>query len=198
MSEKAARQAAVLALVSSLLAGPACAAETYYFDQGHTEVRFGWNHAGVSMQHGEFTEARGMLSLDPDQVETSSIEVTINADSLTTGVAALDTHLKSSDFLEVATYPEITFKSTSVTRTGDDTADVTGDLTIHGVTKAVTLKAKLTHRGAHPVAQYIDYYKGAWVAFAVTTDIDHQDFGVGNFSTGKIFIEINTEMKDRE
>ena len=92
----------------------------------------------------------------------------------------------------------MTFVSTSVTRTGDMTADVTGDLTIHGVTKPVTLKTTLTHRGEHPLGTVIDYYKGNWVAFSATTEIDHQAFGVGGFSTGPISITIVTEMKDRE
>ncbi len=187
-----------LSALLSILAVPALAAETYYTDQGHTEVRFGWSHAGVSMQTGEFTKASGKLDLDPDNVEQSSISVTIDAASVSTGFEALDTHLKSADFLEVETYPEITFVSTSIERTGDTTANVTGDLTIHGVTQPVVLETTLTHRGEHPVAAVIDYYKGQWVAFSATTEIDHQAFEVGNFSTGPISIEIVTEMKDRE
>ena len=198
MPAPSALKASALIILLSALSAPVAAAETYFFDQGHTEVLFGWNHAGVSMQHGEFTAAKGKLTLDPDKVENSTIEVSIDATSVSTGVPALDKHLKSSDFLDVEKHPAITFKSTAVARTGDDTADVTGDLTIHGVTKPATLKVKLTHRGAHPVAEFIDYYKGEWVAFAATTEIDHQAFGVGSFSTGPIFIEINTEMKDRE
>ena len=180
------------------LAIPAMAAETYYTDQGHTEVRFGWSHAGVSMQTGEFTTASGKLVLDPENVEQSSISVTIDAASVSTGFEALDTHLKSADFLEVETYPEITFESTSVERTGDTTAKVTGDLTIHGVTKPVTLETTLTHRGEHPVAAVLEYYKGQWVAFSATAEIDHQAFDVGGFSTGPISISIVSEMKDRE
>lgn len=190
--------AAALVLGMALPVSSALAAETYWTDQGHTEVRFGWNHAGVSMQHGEFTKAKGKLNLDPDNVEKSSIEVTIDAASVSTGFEPLDKHLKSKDFLEVETYPTITFKSTSVKKTGDDTADVTGDLTIHGVTQPATLKVKLTHRGAHPVAKFIDYYKGNWIAFSATTEIDHQAFKVGSFSTGPISIMISTELKDRE
>ncbi len=180
------------------LSVPALATETYYTDQGHTEVRFGWSHAGVSMQTGEFTKATGTLVLDPDNVEQSSISVTIDAASVSTGFEALDEHLESSDFLEVETYPEITFVSTSVEQTGDTTANVTGDLTLHGVTKPVTLETTLTHRGEHPVGAMLDYYKGQWVAFSATTEIDHQAFNVGSFSTGPISITIVTEMKDRE
>ncbi|MCP5081692.1 MAG: YceI family protein [Alphaproteobacteria bacterium] len=178
--------------------GAAVAAEVYKFDQGHTEIGFGWSHAGVSMQHGEFIKAEGTLTLDPEKIEASKISVTIDAKSVSTGVTALDTHLKSSDFLDVEKHPTISFQSTSVTKTGAASADVSGDLTLHGVTKPVTLKVKLTHRGSHPVGQYIAHYKGSWVAFAAETVINHLEFGVGSYPAGpndKIMIKINTEMK---
>ena len=191
-----------LAAVPVLLAMsglPAVAAETYYTDQGHTEVRLEWNHAGVSTQSAEFTTVKGKLELDPENVEQSALNVTVDAGSISTGFGPLDDHLKSADFLEVATYPEITFNSTGVKQTGETTADVTGDLTIHGVTKPVTLKTTLTHRGEHPVGQFLDYYKGDWVAFSATAEIDHVAFDVGTgFPTGPITISIVTEMKDRE
>ncbi len=174
---------------------PAQAADTYVIDQGHTEVFFGWSHAGVSRQHGEFTSLTGKMMLDPDQPDQSSIEVTIDAASLSSGYEPLDKELKGPAWLGVDKFPEIHFKSTSVELIGEDTAKVTGDLTLHGVTKPVTLDIKLTHRGAHPVGQYFDYYKGPWVAFHATTSIDHQAFGIGAYSTGRISIEINTELK---
>lgn len=188
----------MLASALALVAAPAWAAETYRTDQGHTEVIFGWSHAGVSLQHGEFTVSDGVLTIDPENVEAAKLEVTIDAGSVSTGVEALDKHLKSPDFLNVEAHPEITFVSTTVKRTGENTAEVTGDLTLHGVTKPATLEVELIHRGAHPVAQFIDYYKGDWLGFQATTEIDHQAFGVGSFSTGPIYIEINTEMKARE
>jgi len=178
------------------IASPSFAAETYLTDQGHTEVFFSWSHAGVSIQTGEFTTANGKLVLDPESVENSTVSVTIDANSVSSGFGPLDDHLKSKDFLEVETYPEITFTSTAVKRTGDDTADITGDLTIHGVTKSVVLNTTLTHRGEHPLGAFIDYYKGNWVAFSATTEIDHQAFNVGSFSTGPISIKIVTEMKE--
>jgi len=170
-------------------------AQTYKTDQGHTEVRFGWSHAGVSNQHGEFTKAEGLRDMKAADVEASTLNVTIDTNSLSSGFGPLDDHLKSADFLEVETYPEITFVSTGIERTGDTTADVTGDLTIHGVTKPVTLKTTLTHQGEHPLGSAIDYYKGDWVAFTAEGEIDHTEFGVGPFSTGPITIEIATEMK---
>lgn len=181
--------AALAVLPGSVLAG-----QTYVTDQGHTEVLFGWSHSGVSTQHAEFTVTTGTLNLE-NNIEKSSINVVIDANSISTGFDALDKHLRSADFLEVKTYPEITFKSTAIKKTGDRSYDVIGDLTIHGITNPVTLKAEMTHRGAHPVAKFIDYYKGDWVAFKATTEIDHMAFKVGSFSTGPIAIEINTEMK---
>ncbi|WP_171169127.1 YceI family protein [Ruegeria sp. HKCCA0370] len=170
-------------------------AQTYKTDQGHTEVRFSWSHAGVSTQHGEFTKVEGVLDLNADDVEASTLNVTIDTNSLSSGFGPLDDHLKSADFLEVETYPEITFASTGIERTGDTTADVTGDLTIHGVTKPVTLNATLTHQGPHPLGGAIEYYQGDWVAFSAEAEIDHTEFGVGPFSTGPITILIDTEMK---
>ena len=189
--------AAVL-LAASLHSTAAVAAETYYTDQGHTEVRFGWSHAGVSKQTGEFTKVKGKLVLDPANIEKSTLNVTIDANSLATGFGPLDKHLKSKDFLEVETYPTITFVSTAIKRTGDRTADVTGKLTIHGVTHPVILKTTLTHRGKHPLGSRLAHYKGNWAAFSATTTINHQAFKVGGFSTGPITIWIVTEMKDRE
>lgn len=183
------------AIATIYLAAPVAAA-TYKTDQGHTEVHFSWSHAGVSVQAAEFTVADGTLDLDPENPEAASLNVTIAANSLASGFGPLDDHLKSADFLEVETFPEITFVSTSVEKTGDDTANVTGDLTIHGTTHPVTLETKLTHLGAHPLGGAIEYYQGDWVAFSATTVIDdHQAYGVGGFSTGPITINISTEMK---
>ncbi|AUQ70605.1 YceI family protein [Phaeobacter inhibens] len=174
----------------------AAAAETYITDPGHTEVRVGWNHAGVSMQHGEFTTVSGTLELDAESPETASVTATIAADSFFSGVDALDQHAKSADFLDAVTYPEITFASTALKLTGEDTAEITGDLTMHGVTKPLVLDARLTHLGAHPVGQFFDYYKGDWVAFSAQGQIDPADFGVGSsIPVGKLTINIDTELK---
>lgn len=189
---------AALSLVLALPAISAWAGQVYQSDAGHTEVRFGWSHVGVSNQHGEFTTVDATVDLDPDDVEASSVTVTIDASSVSTGVEDLDVHLRSADFLEVETYPEITFQSTKITQTGDNTADVEGDLTIHGVTMPVTLAATLTHIGAHPLGEFMDYYGGEWVAFSAETEIDHMEYGVGEFSTGPISIWIDTEMKASE
>ena len=185
--------AAALALMSAPLA-----AQTYKTDPGHTEVRFGWSHAGVSMQHGEFDKIDGTLELNTDDVESSKLSVVIDAASISTGFTPLDDHLKSADFLEVETYPEITFVSTSIAQTGENTADISGDLTIHGRTNPVVLNATLTHIGEHPLGGAIEYYKGQWAAFSATAVVDHMAFGVGPFPTGPISIDISTELKVAE
>lgn len=181
----------------ALLTTPAFA-QVFKTDQGHTEVLFGWSHVGVSRQNAEFTKVDGTLDLNPDNIEASTLSVTIDANSLSSGFGPLDDHLKSTDYLGVADHPEITFTSTSIERTGDTTANVTGDLTIHGVTHPAVLETTLTHQGAHPLAGVIDYYKGDWVAFSATAVIDHMAYGVGSFSTGPIAITINTELKAAE
>jgi len=172
----------------------ALADKTFVSDQGHTEVLFGWSHAGVTRQNGEFTKAVATVEL-ADNIEESSVEVEIDVNSLASGFDKLDEHLKSSDFLNAEKHPTMTFKSTAVEMTGDTSMNVTGDLTIHGVTNPVTLAAEMTLNGEHPLGANIDYYKGQWIAVQATTEIDHTAFKVGSFSTGPIAITINTEMK---
>jgi polyisoprenoid-binding protein YceI len=186
--------ACVVFAMSALATSAATADTTYATDQGHTEVLFGWSHAGVTDQNAEFTKATGTLTL-AENIEDSVVSVEIDANSLASGFEALDDHLKSADFLNVEKFPTLTFQSTSVKSTGENTMDVTGDLTIHGVTKPVTLQAEMTHKGEHPLGKAIEYYQGQWVGIKATTQIDHQEFGVGSFSTGPISITINSELK---
>jgi len=186
--------ALIVAGLSGLLSTGVLADSTYVSDQGHTEVMFGWSHAGVTRQNGEFTNAVATVNL-ADNIADSSVDVEIDTSSLASGFDKLDEHLKSGDFLNVEKYPTMTFKSTAIEMTGDNTMNVTGDLTLHGVTQPVTLATEMTLNGEHPLGKAIDYYKGQWIAFQATTEIDHTAFKVGSFSTGPIAITINTEMK---
>lgn len=179
---------------SALAAGP------YKLDGGHTDIRFTWNHAGVSDQSGRFNSFDGELILDEKDVTKSKLNVTIKTDSLSTGVGRLDTHLKSRDFFEVTKYPEIKFVSTAVKRSGKSSALVTGDLTIRGVTKPVELDVQLIHVGKHPLGKFIDYYKGDWVGFKAQTTILRSEFDVGRFTpltSDRVTITINTEMSSK-
>jgi len=165
-------------LATALLAGslsPAFAApETYAIEQTHTEVTFFWTHFGFSKPSGKFMNAVGTLVLDEADPAKSSVDVSFAIDGLNTGVAALDGHLKSKDFFDAATYPTATFKSTKVDVTGKETAKVTGDLTIHGVTKPVTLDVTLNKIGAN--------MKGVKTAgFSATGQIKRSDFGIGAY-----------------
>lgn len=165
-------------IAAALFAGsltPAFAApETYALEATHTEVVFSWTHFGFSKPTAKFMNAVGTLVLDEAAPAASSVEVTFAIDGLNTGVAALDGHLKSKDFFDAATYPTATFKSTKVDVTGKDTANVTGNLTIHGVTKPVTLAVKLNKIGAN--------MKGVKTAgFSATGQIKRSDFGMGAY-----------------
>ncbi|MCR6659609.1 MAG: YceI family protein [Asticcacaulis sp.] len=164
--------ASVFALVAST---SAFAADTYKLDAGHTSVTFQYTHFGFSHPTGKFMNAVGTVTLDDATPANSSVEVSFDINGINTGVAALDTHLKSADFFDAAKFPTATFKSTKVVQTSATTADVTGDLTIHGVTKPVTLKVTLNKKDVHPMMKKVD------AGFTATGTINRSDFGMGNY-----------------
>ena len=145
--------ASVFALVAS---ASAFAADTYKLDANHTSVTFQYTHFGFSHPTDKFMNAVGSVTLDDATPANSSVEVSFDINGINTGVAALDTHLKSADFFDAAKFPTATFKSTKVVQTSATTADVTGDLTIHGVTKPVTLKVTLNKKDVHPMMKKVD------------------------------------------
>jgi polyisoprenoid-binding protein YceI len=128
-----------MALVLALLLGSAgwVSADTFKLDPAHSEVVFQVEHMGVSKVFGRFDAIQGTFSLDDDASKVS-FEATIPAESVDTGVAPRDKHLKSADFFNAKQFPDITFKSTAVKKSGDS-FEVTGDLTLHGVTKSITV-----------------------------------------------------------
>ncbi|MGI9383040.1 MAG: YceI family protein [Methyloligellaceae bacterium] len=195
------RVAAILVAASVAGVPWSANAETYGFDKNHTEVRFHYNHLGMSIQSGQFGAVDGTVVFDRKKLENSKVEVVIKTDSVDTGVPALDTHLKSKDFFEVDKYPEITFKSTSVKQTSKDAGRMTGDLTIHGVTKPVTLNVKFNFAGAHPLAKFIKKYDGAdYASFSAQAEILRSEFGVGLYAPGtadRIQIVIETELRQK-
>jgi polyisoprenoid-binding protein YceI len=111
----------------------------YNIDSQHSGVHFKVRHLMISSVRGEFTKVSGSISFDPENPAASSFEASIDAASISTRETDRDNHLKSPDFLDVANYPSITFKSKSLTPTGPDSFEAVGDLTIRGVTKPVTL-----------------------------------------------------------
>lgn len=184
---------AALALASL----PAAAAD-YALDAGHTEVRFIWDHAGVSEQSGEWRSVAGTVFFDPENIAATTVNITIEAESLDTGVEALDKHMRSADMFDVETHPEITFTSTGITQTGPEAVEVTGDLTIKGITRPLILNVELVHMGEHPVGQYIDYYSGDWLGVRATGTLVRSQFDVGYgapLTSDEIRLDINAELK---
>lgn len=117
------------------------AADTYEIEPNHTHPRFALSHLGFSTFQGQFNATSGSITLDPAK-KTGSIEVSVEVQSIATGVAKLDEHLLSADFFDVAKYPTMTFKSTALKFDGGTLKSVTGDLTMHGVTKPVRLEVE--------------------------------------------------------
>lgn len=154
----------------ALMSAPAFAAPVAYkIDSSHTSVVFNYAHAGgLSHMNGKFMNAVGTVTLDEAAPANSKLEVSFDINGVNTGVPALDAHLKTADFFDAAQFPTATFKSTKVEVTGKDTAKVTGDLTLHGVTKPVVLDVKLN--------KITDDKKKA--GFAATTTIKRSDFGI--------------------
>ncbi len=126
------------AAVLTTLAALPLRADTYAIDPGHSEVSFQIRHL-VSNVRGRFNEFSGTVQLDPKNLPASSVEFHIKATSIDTNVADRDKHLRSPDFFDVAKFPEITFKSESIQAAGKDKYNVTGTLTMHGVSKKITL-----------------------------------------------------------
>lgn len=166
-----------LALTIALLASfPAFAAEKYNIDQGHSFVTFGWNHFGFSNPTARFEKVEGVVNLDTADITKSSVNVTLPLDSLHTGVDKLDAHLKTDDFLDAAKYPTITFNSTKVQKVGANGLKITGDLTVHGVTKSVTLDAKINKIGGSPMMNNLPS-----AGFDADVVLKRSDFGVTKY-----------------
>lgn len=118
-------------------------AGTWKIDAAHSRVGFAARHVMVTKVRGAFTDVAGTLTLDPRGLEHSHVEVVVQAESLTTNNDDRDEHLRSHEFFDVQTYPEVTFRSTRIKQAGDWTFLVMGDLTLHGVTREVALPLEL-------------------------------------------------------
>jgi polyisoprenoid-binding protein YceI len=148
---------------------------TYTLDPAHTSITFMISHLGFSNFTGRFDKPTGTLKLNSKKPEKSKIEVAVETASVDTNVAKLDEHLKGEQFFDAAKYPEIKFKSTKIEKLSDTTGKITGDLTLHGVTKPVTLD--VTFHGGGPFMG-----KGVRLGFAAKTAIKRTDFGMSYFA----------------
>lgn len=153
------------------------AAQKYDIDASHSGVVFGWNHFGFSNPSARFDKIEGSVLLDKADLTKSSVSVVLPLDGLDTRVAKLDEELKGPAFLDAAKYPAITFKSTRVEKTGENGLKITGDLTIHGVTKPVTLDAKVNKIGLFEMPGF----KAQAAGFDATAVIKRSDFGVTKY-----------------
>jgi polyisoprenoid-binding protein YceI len=159
-------------LLALLLLAPFSArAETYKIDSAHSQIAFSL-HQFVSSVRGEFHRFSGTIEVGRDDPERSSVTARISVGSIDTKIQKRDHHLLSAEFFDAAKFPEITFKSRSVKRTGENSGDITGDFTMHGVTKPMTLHVKLS---TPPSSEFLPE-RTRWI---VTTDpINRKDFGL--------------------
>ena len=150
-------------------------AGAYAVEPMHTRVLFAVSHMGFTTYYGDFTGVSGTLTLDPDKVDATALSISIPMDSVSTTNPKLDGELKSAQWFDSATYPTMTFKATKVSRTGATTADVTGDLTLHGVTEPVTMAVKFNAVGPNIMS------KKTTIGFDATAHIKRSDFGVKTY-----------------
>ncbi|SCK29213.1 YceI family protein [Streptomyces sp. WMMB 322] len=143
----------------------------YVLDPTHTRIGFVARHAMVTKVRGAFNDFTGTAHIDGDKPEQSSAELVIKAESIDTRNPDRDAHLRSNDFLKMEDFPEITFRSTGVRQSGEDTFEVTGDLTIKGVTRSVTVP--FTYEG-----QATDPFGNSRIGLEGSTTINRQEFGV--------------------
>jgi polyisoprenoid-binding protein YceI len=153
------------------LAAPGLAADTYTVDASHSEVTFQVSHLTISKVRGRFKEFDATIQIEAGKPELSSVEFKIKAASVDTAEGKRDEHLKSADFFDVANHPEFSFKSSKIVAKGKDAYDVTGNLTIRGNTKTITLPVKVTG----PVQ---DPWGNTKMGFETATTINRKDYGV--------------------
>jgi polyisoprenoid-binding protein YceI len=159
-------------IMSTTATAPETKVSTWNVDPVHSVVEFKVKHMMISNVKGQFTGVSGVLTLDETDVTKSRVEATIDASTINTRDPQRDTHLKSADFLDVEKYPTLTFQSTAVKRAGADEGTVTGDLTIHGVTR----EAVFAVEGPTPPSK--DPWGNTRLGLSATTKISRKAFGL--------------------
>jgi polyisoprenoid-binding protein YceI len=146
------------------------ATTTWTIDASHSGIHFSVRHLVIAKVRGKFTSFKGTLELDEADLTKSKVDVSIDVASVNTADEKRDTHLRSGDFFESEKFPTATFKSKSITKSGDEYL-VKGDLSVHGVTKEVDLHATFEGKGKDP-------WGGERAAFQAKTSINREDFGM--------------------
>lgn len=166
----------LLAAALALPASFAVAAEKYVLDASHSQVIFSYDHLGFSTTFGMFSGFEGEIMFDQENPDASSVNVSMPVKSMFTGWEQREGHFMSPDFFGAADGDMVTFTSTAIEVTGDNTAKITGDLSMNDVTKSVVLDAVLNKTGTHPMAGK------DWAGFDATTTLMRSDFGLGAFA----------------
>jgi polyisoprenoid-binding protein YceI len=166
------RAISAAALAGALSLTAAAATSTWQIDPNHSAAQFAVRHLAISTVRGAFTKVNGTIQFDDKDISKSSVDVTIDAASVDTRVADRDKDLRSDHFFDVEKYPTLTFKSTKMEQSAPGKLKVTGDLTVHGVTKQVVLDVE------GPTAPMKDPWGNQRAAANATTKINRQDFGV--------------------
>jgi polyisoprenoid-binding protein YceI len=185
----------ILAAALALGASSAFAADKYVLDASHSQVLFSYNHLGYSTTYGMFSGFEGEIMFDADAPANSSVSVSMPVMSMLTGWEQRTGHFMSDDFFGAAEGDMVTFTSTGIEVTGDNTAKITGDLTLNDVTKSVVLDAKLNKSGDHPMAGK------PWMGFDATTTLVRSDFGLGAFApaiSDEVALNISLEAMKAE
>jgi polyisoprenoid-binding protein YceI len=158
--------------MSTTLTAPQTTTTTWNLDPVHSVAEFKVKHMMISNVKGQFTGITGLLTLDENDIACSRVEAKVDASTINTREAQRDGHLKSADFFDVEQFPTLSFRSTQVKRTSDDELAVTGDLTIHGVTRQVTFQVE------GPTAAGKDPWGNMRIGLSGTTKISRKDFGL--------------------
>jgi len=160
-----------LAVAAFLVTASSLFADTFVVDKAHSEATFQVRHM-MSKVTGKFEDFGGRINIDRAKPSSSSVEFNIKTASVNTGVADRDKHLRTADFFDAEKYPEITFKSTKIAATKKkDVYDVTGDLTMRGVTKHVTIPVEFGGFGKDP-------WGNERAGFSLTTTVNRKDYGI--------------------
>jgi polyisoprenoid-binding protein YceI len=160
-------------LALALLAVPAFSlASTWEIDPAHSSAQFAVRHLMISTVRGKLGKVTGVVNLDDSDPTKSSVQASVDAAGIDTGDAKRDEHLRSPEFLDTAKYPTVTFKSKKVAKVSDGQYKVTGDLTLHGVTKEVTLEVTGTP------TPLTDPFGNVKLGGSATTRLNRQDFGI--------------------
>lgn len=184
----ASRTGLLLMLAWSLTGTLAGAKETYTVDPAHSDVTFRVRHL-VSYVTGSFGEFSGTILLNRDNLANSSVEFAIRAASIDTANQRRDEHLRSEDFFHADKFPDITFKSAKITKAAGDTYDVTGRLSMHGVTKVITVPVEVLGFVAHP--QF-----GERAGFTASFSVNREDYGITwNMPMGADALVLGNEVR---